>query len=288
MFGYVKPFVPDLKVRQNELYKAVYCGLCKRQRKLTGFFSAFSLSYDFVFLALVRSAVTGEDFTLTDSRCAYNPLRKKKIIGACRSIDYTACVASALTYYKIKDDIRDSKGFGKLKSVFLLPIFAKARKRALALDIPDKEIRALLDKLSEIEKQNIPSPDIPSEIFGEILGLIASHGIDDELQSFALKQIFASVGRWIYIVDAVDDLCDDIKKESYNPLRFESKPNFTLIKNTLQMTLTPADSCINKISFKDDDISQIIKNIVLLGTFDVEEKVINKSKNELSNLKGKK
>lgn len=288
MFGYVKPYVPDLKVRQNELYKAVYCGLCKRQKKLTGFLSAFSLSYDFVFLALVRSAVTGEDFSLTDGRCAYNPLRKRKIIASCNSVDYTACVASVLTYYKIKDDISDSKGLKKIKALFLLPIFSHARKKALALDVPDTQIRDLLAELSAVEKQNLTSPDVPAEIFGNILSLIASHGVDDCLQKFALEKILGSVGRWIYIVDAVDDLYDDIKKHNYNPLKEENGPDFTLIKNTLQMTLTPADLCINKIKFKDDDISQIIKNIVLLGTFHVEEKVINKTKEEFQNLKGNK
>ena len=286
MFGYVKPFVPDLKVRQNELYKAVYCGLCKRQKKLTGFFSAFSLSYDFVFLALVRSVVTGESFSLTDGRCAYNPIKKKKVIDACCSIDYTACVASVLTYYKLLDDFHDSRGLGKARSMLLLPFFSAARKKALAHNVPDGEIRVLLDRLSEAEKENLKSPDVPAEIFGEILSVIAVFGIDDDLQKYVLAEIFKSIGKWIYIVDAVDDLCHDIKKGNYNPFKEENEIDFSIIKNTLQMTLTPADACINKIRFSDEDISQIIKNIVLLGTFDVEEKVIAKAKTELNKMKG--
>lgn len=286
MFGYVKPYIPDLKVRQNELYKAVYCTLCKRQKKLTGAVSSFSLSYDFVFLALVRSAITGEKFNVENGRCAYNPLKRANHLSHCDSIDYTACVAGVLSYYKIKDDIADSKGLGKLKYLLLLPFFSHIRKKALKHNVPDLEIKDMLDRLSDLEKQKLPSPDATSEIFGELLGLVASYGVED-LEKYALTEIFTSIGKWIYIIDAVDDLYDDIKKGSYNPFIDSEEVDFEIIKNTLQMTLTPADNCILKIKFYDDDIAEIIKNIILLGTAEVEDKVINKAIQNNQQLKGK-
>ena len=288
MFGYVKPFVPELKVRQNELYRAVYCGLCTRQKKLTGFFSAFSLSYDFVFLALLRSALAGDALIACDGRCAYNPLKKKKVVGANPSMDYTAAATSVLTYYKILDDVQDSKGIKKIKALLLLPFFAPARKKALKIGVPEEEVKELLQRLSEIEKKKIPSPDLAAEIFGELLGVIAAYGVEDELSAFALREIFDAIGRWIYIVDAVDDLGSDIKKGSYNPFSQSIPPNFDIIKNTLQMTLTHADELILKIKFEDDDVSQIIKNTVLLGTSSVEDRVLSKAKHELETMKGNK
>ncbi len=280
MFGYVKPYIPELKVRQHELYKAVYCTLCSRQKKLTGFFTAFSLSYDFVFLALVRSEILREKFTLTDGRCDYNPLKKKKKIAPTRSIDYTAAVASVLTYYKIKDDINDTKGIGKLKYLPLLPIFSLARKRALKLGVPDKEVEVLLLKLSEIEKSKISSPDSASEIFGELLSLIAVYGVEDDLAVFALEGIFKNLGKWIYIMDAVDDLEKDLKKNRYNPFLADGKEddvNFEAIKNTLQMLLSCIDTYVFKIKFSSDDISDIIKNIIFRGTAHIEEEVFARS-----------
>ena len=53
------------------------------------------------------------------------------------------------------------------------------------------------------------------------------------------------------------------------------------------MTLTPADNCILKIKFYDDDIALIIKNIILLGTAEIEDKVINKAIQNNQQLKGK-
>ena len=30
MFGYIKPFKPELKVREFDTYQAFYCGLCRQ------------------------------------------------------------------------------------------------------------------------------------------------------------------------------------------------------------------------------------------------------------------
>ena len=157
MFGYVKPFVPELKVRQNELYRALYCGLCHRMKKLTGYFSAFSLSYDFVFLALVRSAVTDDEITASQGRCAYNPLKKKKIASPCPSLDYTAAVAAVLGYYKLLDDIADTKGISKTKYFLVLPIFRAARKKALRIGVPDTELSMIFRCTKDIRDKYVLS-----------------------------------------------------------------------------------------------------------------------------------
>ena len=285
MFGYVKPYVPDLKVRQNELYKAVYCTLCRRQKKLTGYFSAFSLSYDFVFLALVRSAITKEELSVENGRCAYFPFKKKKVISGSYSLDYTACVAGVLTYYKIKDDIADSRGLCKLKYLPLLPVFSHSRKKALKHGVPDTQIRDYLLRLSELERQKLPSPDLAAEIFGELLGCVASYGVED-LEQYALEEIFNCIGRWIYIIDAVDDLAEDMNKGQFNPFIDGNDINFEIIKATLQMTLTRADECITKIKFRDPDVAQIIENILLLGTSEIENKVIKKAISDNMKMKG--
>ena len=58
LFGYVKPFKPDLRVRELETYKAVYCGLCGQLGEAFGPAARLTLSYDFVFLAMLHYAVT--------------------------------------------------------------------------------------------------------------------------------------------------------------------------------------------------------------------------------------
>ena len=91
MFGYVRPYVPELKVMDNELYRATYCGLCRTMGKRTGCFSKFALNYDFVFLALLRMATEGKKVDVKLRRCIAHPLKKRPMLEMNDSLEYSAC-----------------------------------------------------------------------------------------------------------------------------------------------------------------------------------------------------
>jgi hypothetical protein len=60
MFGFVRPDKGELKVRDYELYRAVYCGLCHSLKRRCGAAGRFIINYDFTFLAMLLShAETG-------------------------------------------------------------------------------------------------------------------------------------------------------------------------------------------------------------------------------------
>ena len=152
MFGYIKPLADELKVREFELYKAFYCGLCRTM----GIFSRLALNYDMVFLALMRTALAGEKFESKPFRCFLKPYKKRAYIkfnNSVNSLEYSASIAGILAYYKCIDDMRDSKN--KLKklisaviSLFFLPGKNKASKTYPELE--DK-IKQSLDKLNNCE-----------------------------------------------------------------------------------------------------------------------------------------
>ena len=52
MFGYVTAYKPELKIKDYEAYKGVYCTLCKEMGKEYGLLSRFLLSYDGAFYVL--------------------------------------------------------------------------------------------------------------------------------------------------------------------------------------------------------------------------------------------
>ena len=80
MFGYIKPYTPDLLVREHELYRAVYCGLCRAMSHNTGCMSCMALSYDFVFLATVRMVAEGNRPKAEYRRCLVHPIKKRPSI----------------------------------------------------------------------------------------------------------------------------------------------------------------------------------------------------------------
>ncbi|MBR3935780.1 MAG: hypothetical protein IKJ57_04460, partial [Oscillospiraceae bacterium] len=132
MFGYIKPFRPELKVREAEEYRAVYCGLCRELGKSYGLFARMTLSYDFAFMAMLMMSLD-EDIcpSFEHCRCMAHPLKKQCRCLENRAISLAAKAAMVLMYYKIKDDIEDKGFVKKIGAVLLLPFAAAARKKAL-------------------------------------------------------------------------------------------------------------------------------------------------------------
>ena len=294
MFGYVRTDTPELRVRENEYYRAVYCGLCRSQGKCTGQCSRFTLNYDFVFLALLRLAIDGKQPEIKKGRCMAHPLRKRAYIAHCDPLAYCAHAAAILTYGKIADDIQDEKGTKRLKALLIKPFASGMRRRALKQYAElDKMVQDGLKKLSEIEKQGLSSVDIPADAFGEILADIVSYGLDGNDKKI-MRKIGRHVGRWIYIVDAADDLDEDIKKQRFNAFACLYNGNIPdsdreAISNSLKLELLAAEPAFDLIDYNElYDIEAIVSNIIYRGMPQTVEKVLGiQCKGKDNNAKGK-
>lgn len=63
MFGYVRPLKGEMKVREYEQYKAVYCTLCKELERHYGLLAKFALSFDITFYAVVALDLSGAEIS---------------------------------------------------------------------------------------------------------------------------------------------------------------------------------------------------------------------------------
>lgn len=215
MFGYVKPAYGELRVREHELYRAAYCGLCRSMGKCTGCLSQMTLSYDLVFLALVRYALTGDRVTVRAGRCAAHPLKKRPYLVHTESLGYSAGASAVLTCGKIRDDISDERGFGRFAAKVLLPFARSAAKRA---DLPGLEaaVKAELDALAALEAEKCADIDRAADCFGRLLGEVVAHGLEGSAKRIAYE-MGRYTGRFIYVIDAADDMGKDAKDGKYNP-----------------------------------------------------------------------
>ncbi len=272
MFGYVRVHKPELKVKEYELYRSAYCGLCRSMGKCTGQCSRMTLSYDFAFLALVRMTLLSESISIGKKRCIAHPLHKKTYVKNNPSLEFCSGAAAILNYHKVKDDIADEKGFKKLRSVLILPFVSHSRRKALkqGLSELDKMVSEGLSALSVIEKEKRCSVDEPAAVFGRILGDIMSYGLSDADRRVAYS-LGVAVGKWIYIADALDDWSEDAKKGSYNPFILlygsdaPSEEELSRIKAALTNELFAAEAAVDLIEFGDEGIKNIILNILYLG-----------------------
>lgn len=286
VFGYVKAYQPELKLRENEFYRAVYCGLCASMKKLTGAASTFSLSYDMVFLILCRMAASGDRYEVKPERCRMNPfkLKKRPVMSDGAELRYAAAIAALLTECKLEDDAVDEKGVKRAAKRMLLPGSKRRLARAKVPIELEETVRSKLSELyaSEAKKPNEISPQ--AELFGELLGDIFAYGFDGATARI-LYEIGRGTGRYIYIIDAADDFSDDVECGRYNPVSAvygsltESAREELL--SVIKLELAPAASALELIEVPVGGYPEtldIAKNIIYLGMPKEAERVLGGSK----------
>lgn len=271
MFGYVKPVVGEMLVREHEFYKATYCGICRAMKKHTGVLSNVTLSYDSVFLALVRMLyIPDGDFAAKRKRCIAHPTKKRPMLKENPAIEYTARAFAVLTYYKLKDDLHDESGLKRLGVAAVKPIVTMANSKA-TLDRLAETVADRLDRITTLENEKCESIDQPASLFGELLGEIFAHGLPEK-ERLVPYEVGYHLGRFIYAADAAEDYEKDRASGSYNPyvLLYDgkdlTKENKESIKCGLLLECKKIEGAVNLLPFGNRaTIENIINNIIYLG-----------------------
>lgn len=218
MFGYVTANESELKVKDFNRYKAYYCGLCQALKMKYGVLGQMTLTYDMTFAIMLLNSLYECDTEASKHRCIVHPVNKRAMLH-CEITDYAADMNLILAYYHLKDDWEDEK---KLSGFAGYTALRRKVKRAIeAYPRQSKAIEAELKKLSEYEKDNIMEIDYPAGCFGRLMAEMLVYKEDH--WSDALRKIGFYLGKFIYIMDAYDDLEKDVKEGNYNPLKEMAK-----------------------------------------------------------------
>ena len=216
MFGYVHISPDKLNGEEQQLYRACYCGLCHTLGRRYGLFARMILNYDLVFLAMLLS--DGEAPRCGQRRCLIHPIHPRCFCEETQALDAAADVSVLLTWWQLRDGVADH-GFWKsllyrLLSRLLYRAYRKAKARQPELD---KRIQTNLDKLSALEREKCAIPDEAADTFALLLRDMAALS-PPGIKRRVLEEMLYHLGRWIYLVDALDDLKEDSRSGSYNPL----------------------------------------------------------------------
>ena len=261
VFGYVKIAKGELKVKEYEMYKAVYCSLCKTLGKHYGFLSRLTLSYDFTFLALLNMSLKEGCTHIERKRCAFNPLKKCNYCKNTDELSMPAAVAMIMLYYKILDNISDEKGFKKLGYLLLKPVFSGANKKASGKYPQVKSIiEEYINNQNALEKENCGEMDKIADPTAKALSKIFMLCSRDEMQKKVLERLGYCMGRYIYLLDAAVDFEDDLNENKYNVLKSTCKT-----KDEVKKKIEPQlYFCINE-SAKAFELLDLKKNKNILG-----------------------
>jgi hypothetical protein len=214
MFGYVRPALNKLEEEDKDRFQAAYCGLCHTLGKRYGFSARLFLNYDLAFLAMLLGPVCDS----SKKPCFMHPFKKRHC--ACRSVslDTAADMSVILLWWQIQDGIADSGLWKSLKYRVAACVLKRAYRKASSLQPDfDGNTRAMLNELSVLEKERCASVDRPADCFARLLAQ-ASCREHDQIRRRILEQMLYHLGRWIYLVDAADDLKKDIEQGNYNPV----------------------------------------------------------------------
>ncbi|MDD4566157.1 MAG: DUF5685 family protein [Eubacteriales bacterium] len=295
MLGYVKPDRPELKIKEFELYSGYYCGICKSIARRYGQLPRLVLNYDSVFLAILIAGMNPDSEHIKFERCIIHASKKRTIVYDSKEIDYAADILLLLAYYKLKDDYQDEKSkIAALGTVLLQGTFNRLLKT-----IPEKcdYVKEQLNILSHLEAEKCPSIDRSAEPFAKLMEEVFDYTdwneyIDKEAKAEAedrskiFRRIGYHIGKWIYLIDAYDDINEDIKKNTFNPLIIqfkysekETEVEFKArikerVERNLILYLAEIAKCCSQLKFEKNQ--GLIENIIYFGLMRMTEDVLKK------------
>lgn len=283
MFGYVKAYKPELRMKEYELYKAVYCALCRDLGRQYGLVARFSLSYDFTFLSLLYLSLRDGSLSTERKPCVCNPCKACQYLSKADMPSLPTAAAAIMLYAKLEDNIADEGRFKGLLYRLLRACSKKGYKKA-AKAYP--ELVSLFDRyLAEqhavevADQQNLDAAADPTaEMLSGLFRLCAP-----EEETRALERLGYCMGRWIYLMDVAADLPEDLKKGRYNPLTAEAKRQSDLPAFAKERLTGELNVCIKEAAAAFElleirRLKNILGNIIYLGLEESQKQIFLKEK----------
>lgn len=264
MFGYIAVNKPEMRFREFDIYQSYYCGLCKSLKERYGKRGQITLSYDMTFLALLLTSLYEPETVQGVRRCAVHPIEKHRY-SQNQFTDYAADMNLLLSYEKCLDDWNDEHSIKK----GLLSLLLKNKDHQIQTLYPEKfdSICHQMAVIHQHEKADSSEIDEVAGAFGQIMAEIFAYRKDEWEET--LRRMGFFLGKFIYLMDAYEDIDKDEKKDSYNPLRKLRKDNEKDFETLTRLMMTSMMSECAK-SFERLPIllhADILRNILYSGVW---------------------
>lgn len=214
MFGYLDIEKDKLEDGQRGLWQTFMCGLCFSTKKLYGDYPRMFISNDVNFFNVLFHSVMNIDVAVDNRRCFSHPIKKRTVLQKTDLTEKLSVANVLLTYWNIYDDTVDG---GSVKKKLALKSFRKTYNKAKK-DNPelDEILAKRYGELRELEQGNCTSIDRVAHAFAQLAQDFATLVLG-EYATEHVQTLAYNLGKWIYLVDALDDVAKDIKRHNYNP-----------------------------------------------------------------------
>lgn len=274
MFGYITICEPELKVKDLKKYRAYYCGLCRELKKWYGNIGQLTLTYDMTFIVIMLTSLYETESQFSLHRCKVHPVKKQGMLQN-EITGYAADMNILMSYYHLKDDWEDER---KLSGFAGKMVFReKAEKIAEKYPRQSKVFQEELKNLAELERQNSTDIDQVSGCFGRMLEEVFIYKEDGWEKT--LRRMAFFLGKYIYIMDAYEDLEKDLEEGCYNPLKelYEREDYETRCQEMLCMMMGECSAEFEKLPCLLD--VDILRNILYDGVWIRYRRIQEREKN---------
>jgi len=260
MFGYVTINPAEMKEHSRLRYQSFYCGLCRTLTHRYGNLGRMTLSNDMTFLLILLSSLYEPEETVSKGRCLPHPVKAREGV-ANEFSSYCADMNIALAYHKCLDDWKDDHSLaGKTDAALLQKAYRQVEKR-----YPEKcaAIESCLSDIGKLEQGNSLEADAPANLTARMLGEVFVYR--DDYWAAPMRSIGEGLGRFIYLMDAYDDLPGDERRKRYNPLRkYRKQPDYeTFVLDSLTMVIAECTQAFELLPLVQD--VEILRNILYSG-----------------------
>lgn len=263
MFGYIITSAESLPKDRQERFRAFYCGLCRKLRHEYGLTGSATLSFDMTFLAVLLNALYEPDEREALERCVPHPFKRHSYVES-PVLEYVADMNIALAYHKCLDNWMDDKNVLSAAEARMI----RAAYRQVEIRHPRRclNIEKWLDDIHGMESQNLMQIDPPVNATGAILGKLFMWR-EDDIWAETLREIGDGIGRFIYLMDAYEDLPGDMRRGRYNPLLvYRQRPDYeAFCQSALMLAIADATRAFETLPILRD--ADILRNILYSGVW---------------------
>ncbi len=269
MFGYVMIKKPELKIKEFDRYHAYYCGLCRTLKNEYGSFGQFTLTYDMTFLIILLTALYESKPEHETHHCIVHPVKKHSMLMN-EITQYAAAMNIALSYHHFMDDWEDERSLKGLSGAKLVKRKYKKIEKMYPRQV--EVIKRTLKELSRLEKEKETNLDYLARPFGELMAELFVYKEDMWQQD--LRSLGFYLGKFIYIMDAYEDLNEDKKKDTFNPFKEISAEKLSVeIEPILTMMMAETTKAFERLPILVQPEIDILRNILYAGVWSKYDKL---------------
>lgn len=233
MFGYVNINRKTLTEEDQKIYQSFYCGLCQRLKEKFGTKGQMLLSYDMTFLVVLLSGLYELEHREKEFICPLHPT-KKKTAFLDEVTEYVADMNLILAYHNLLDDWKDEKSFAKKQYAKILQKDYNEIREQYPRQV--KAVEHYMMALEEAEKRKEQNLDVIAGYTGEMMEELFDW--KEDIWSKDLRCLSFYLGKFIYLMDAYEDMEKDHKRNRYNPFLMMKKQSGDDFETFCRLLLT--------------------------------------------------